>query len=61
MFVTFLASKLNFPKNSFRNIFRVSNGLGQDQDQHSVGLKIVGPDLGPYCLQRSSTDNKLHC
>ena len=25
----------------------MSNGLDQDQDQHSVG-----PDLGPNCLQR---------
>ena len=34
---------------------RVSNGLGPDQDLHSVG-----PDLGPKCLQRLSADNKSH-
>ena len=31
----------------------VSNSLGPDQAQHSVG-----PDLGPNCLQRSSGDDK---
>ena len=35
-----LFSKLTFPKNYFRNIFRVSNGLDPDQDRH-----LVGPDL----------------
>ena len=43
-------SELTFSKNSFRNTFRVSNGLNTDQDR-----RFVGPDLGPNCLQRSST------
>ena len=37
--VCLLFSKLTFSKNSFRNTFRVSNSLNQDQDRHS--------DLGP--------------
>ena len=44
---------LLFQKNSFRNTFRVSNRLDQDQDRH-----FVGPDLGPNCLQRLSADDK---
>ena len=47
-------SKLAFSKNSFRNTIRVSNGLDPDQD-------IVGPDLGPNCLQRLSADDKSPC
>ena len=47
----FFFEKLNFSKNSFRNIFRVSNGLDPDQDRHNVG-----PDLGPNCLQRLSAE-----
>ena len=46
-------SKLTFSKASFRNTIRVSNSLDPDQDQH-----IVGPDLGPNCLQRLSADDK---
>ena len=33
----------------------MSNGLDADQ-----GLCYVGPDLGPNCLQRLSTDDKSH-
>ena len=47
-------SKLTFLKNSFRNTIGVSNGLDPDQDGH-----VVGPDLGPNCLQRLSADDKL--
>ena len=36
----------NFFLKYFRSTIRVSNGLNPDQDQH-----IVGPDLGPNCLQ----------
>ena len=32
----------------------MSNGLDQDQDRH-----IVGPDLGPNCLQSLSANDKL--
>ena len=39
-------SKLTFSKNISRNTIRVSNGLGADQDQCSVG-----PDLAPNCLK----------
>ena len=46
-------SKLTFSKNSFRNPIRVSNGLDQDQDRHSVS-----PDLGPNHLQRLTVDDK---
>ena len=46
-------SKLTFSKTSFRNTIRVSNSSDPDQDRHSVG-----PDLGPNCLQRLSTDDK---
>ena len=48
-----LFSKLTFSKNYFRNTIRVSNSLDLDQDWHSVGL-----DLGLYCLQSLSADNK---
>ena len=33
----------------------VSNRLEPDQDRH-----LVGPDLGPNCLQILSADNKTH-
>ena len=33
---------------------RVSNCLDPDQDR-----RFVGPDLGPYCLQRLSADHKV--
>ena len=42
-----------FKKNSLRTSIRVPNSLNPDQDQHSVG-----PDLGPYCLQRLLADDK---
>ena len=35
-------SKSSFPKNSFKNTIKKSNGLDLDQDRH-----FVGPDLGP--------------
>ena len=34
---------------------RVSNSLNSDQALHSIG-----PDLGPNCVQRSSTDDKIY-
>ena len=37
----------------FFNTIRVSNNLDSDQARH-----LVGPDLGPNCLQRLSPDNK---
>ena len=33
----------------------MSNDLDPDQDQH-----VVGPSLGPNCLQRLSADDKSH-
>ena len=48
----FFFFKSTFPKNSFRNIIRVSNSLDPDQAQH-----FVGPDLGPNCLKNLSADN----
>ena len=44
--------KLTFSKNSFWNIFTVSNSLDAEQARH-----FVGPDLGPNCLQKLSADN----
>ena len=44
--------KMIFSKTSFKNTtIKVSNGLGPDQDRHSVG-----PDLGPNCLPWLSAD-----
>ena len=40
-------------KKSFGNTVRVSNGLDPDQAR-----RIVGPDLGPSCLQKFSADDK---
>ena len=48
-------SKFTFSKNSFKNTIKVSNDLDPDQDRHSIG-----PDLGTYCLQRLSVDDKNH-
>ena len=45
--------KINFFTNSFRNTFRVSNGLDPDQNLHSDS-----PDPSQHCLQRLSTDDK---
>ena len=45
-------SKSNFTKNSCKNTTRVSKGLDQDQAR-----RFVGPDLGPNCLQKLSTDD----
>ena len=39
--------------NSLDATIRVSNSLDPDQARH-----LVGPDLGPNCLQRLSADNK---
>ena len=47
MLLTFF--KINSFKRSFRNSIGMSNGLDPDQDRH-----VVGPDLGPNCLQRLS-------
>ena len=43
--------KITFFKKFFKNAFRVSNHLDQDQDPHS--------DLGPNYLQSLSTDDKV--
>ena len=43
--------KINFLKNSFRNIIRMSNSLDPDQAR-----RFVGPDLGQNCLPRLSAD-----
>ena len=45
-------SKLTFSKNYFRNTIGVSSDLDLDHNRHSVC-----PDLGPYCVQRLSTDD----
>ena len=39
--------KIDFLKNSLRNIIRVPNNLDPDQAQ-----RLVVPDLVPNCLQR---------
>ena len=56
-FSCFLSSADFFSKSTFSKIFfritiRVSNSLDPDQARH-----IVGPDLGPNCLQRLSVDD----
>ena len=48
----FFFSKSTFTKNSIRKTIRVSNSLNPDKVLH-----FFGPDLGPYCLQRLSTDD----
>ena len=45
-------SKSTFSKNYFRNIIRVSNSMDPEQAR-----LFVGPDLGPYWLQRLSADD----
>ena len=40
---------------SFGNTIRVSNGLDPEHDRSSV----VGPGIGPNCLQRYSKDKKV--
>ena len=42
-----------FKKKYFRNSIRVSDGLDPDQDRQNVG-----PDLGPNCLQRLSSEDE---
>ena len=44
--------KSTFSKNSFKNTIRLSNNLNPDQAPH-----FVGPDLGPNCLKRLSSDD----
>ena len=44
--------KINILKNSFGTTITVSNSLDPDQAR-----RIVGPDLGPNCLQRLSADD----
>ena len=44
-----------FSKYSFRNNIRVSNSLDPDQAGH-----FVGPDLGSNCLQKLSSEDKIH-
>ena len=52
-FMSFLLSANFFSKSTFsKNSFKVSNGMDPDQDRH-----FVGPDLGPNCLQRLSTNH----
>ena len=56
-FYVFCCLLIVFPKSicwktSFRHTVRVSNSLDPDQARH-----VVGPDLGPKCLQRLSTDD----
>ena len=50
--VCWFFSKSTFLKNSSRNTIRVSNSLDLDHAQ-----QYVGPDLGPNCLQKLSTDD----
>ena len=45
-------SKSYFLKKKIRNTTRMSNSLDPDQSLH-----VVGPDLGPNCLQRLSVDH----
>ena len=45
-------SKYTFSKNSFGTSITLSNGLDSDQDWNAGG-----PDLGPNCLQRLSSEN----
>ena len=52
-FVTDDFSKIHiFSRKKIRKTIRVSNSLDPDQARH-----FVGPDLGPNCLQRPSTDD----
>ena len=52
--INFKKKKKKKKKKTFRNTIRVSNSLDTDQAQ-----RFVGPDLGPNCLQRLSTDDKI--
>ena len=50
----FLFFKIDFLKKIIQENYQsVSNGLETDQDRHHVG-----PDLGPNCLQKLTTDSK---
>ena len=44
-------SKSSFSKNYFESTIRLSNSFDPDQVRH-----LIGPDLGPNCLQRLSAD-----
>ena len=44
---------LLFQKKSFKKTIQMSDSLDPDQNQHSFG-----PNLGPKCLHRLSTDAK---
>ena len=58
IFHDFLSSadffKSTFSKYSFRKTIRVSNSLEPDQAR-----RLVGPDLGPNCLQRLIADDSI--
>ena len=43
-----------FFKKSIKNAINLSNSLDPDHDRH-----FVGPDQGPNCLQKLSTDEKI--
>ena len=49
----FFFHNITFSKIAFRNTIRMSK-LEPDQANH-----FVGPDLGPNCLQRLSTDDTI--
>ena len=46
--------KSAFSKNSFRDTIRVSNSLDPDQ-----ATRFVGPELGPYSLQKLSAGDTI--
>ena len=45
--------KINFSKNFFQIHYQSISNLDPDQDRH-----LVGPDLGPNCLQRFSASQR---
>ena len=51
-----LSSVIFLTKISIRNTIRVSIDLDSDHDR-----RFVGPDLGPYCLEMLSTNDKYRC
>ena len=51
---TFVQINMKQVSYSFRNYIRMSKSLDPDQAQH-----FVGPDLGPYCLQRLPANDKF--
>ena len=50
-----LLSSTDFFQKFFQEHYQSVKRFEPDQDQHSVG-----PDMGPYCLQRLSADDKSH-